>query len=111
MSDGYGHEADVDRDAGSEPESGSAAPPDPDSDPTADEQGEHPEAVDREFDWRGWLLVGAVFVAFLVVPGVIYLYPRVGTLFGLSFWDAYLALPMIPALVLGVLAVWATTRP
>jgi len=71
----------------------------------------HPESVDREFDWRGWALVAAIFVAFLVIPTVIYLYPRVPTRFGLSFWNAYLALPMIPAVVLGLLAVWATTRP
>lgn len=71
----------------------------------------HPDEVDREFDWRGWLLVGAVFVAFLVVPGLIYLYPRAPSNLGLSFWDAYLVLPMIPALILGILAVWATTRP
>lgn len=71
----------------------------------------HPGAIDREFDWRGWLLVAAIFVAFLVVPGMIYLYPRVPSNFGLTFWDAYLVLPMIPAVILGLLAVWATTRP
>ncbi|CAI50500.1 uncharacterized protein NP_4818A [Natronomonas pharaonis DSM 2160] len=76
-----------------------------------DVSGEHPDAVEREFDWRGWTLVAAIFVAFLVVPTIIYLYPRFPTLFGLSFLDAYLVLPMVPALVLGVLAVWATTRP
>ncbi len=75
------------------------------------QQGVHPDAVDREFDWRGWALVAAIFVSFLVVPGLIYLYPRVPSNFGLSFWDAYLVLPMIPAIVLGLLAVWATTRP
>lgn len=71
----------------------------------------HPDAVDREFDWRGWSLVGAVFVAFVVVPGVIYLYPHAPSAVGLSFWDTYLVLPMIPAVILGLLAVWATTRP
>ncbi len=71
----------------------------------------HPDAVDREFDWRGWALVGAIFVSFLVIPGLIYLYPRVPSNLGLSFWDAYLVLPMIPAIILGLLAVWATTRP
>jgi hypothetical protein len=71
----------------------------------------HPETADRAFDWRGWTLVGVVFVAFLVVPGVIYAYPYVPSSIGLSFWDTYLVLPMIPALVLGALAVWATTRP
>lgn len=71
----------------------------------------HPDAVERSFDWRGWALVGAIFVAFLLIPGLIYLYPRVPSDIGLSFWDTYLVLPMIPAVVLGLLAVWATTRP
>ena len=71
----------------------------------------HPDAVDRTFDWRGWILVGAIFIAFLVIPGLIYLYPRVPSNFGLSFWGAYLVLPLLPAILLGLLAVWATTRP
>ncbi|MDR9380181.1 MAG: hypothetical protein RI560_00705 [Natronomonas sp.] len=71
----------------------------------------HPDAVDREFDWRGWALVGAIFVAFVAVPGIIYLYPHAPSIVGLSFWDTYLVLPMIPAVILGLLAVWATTRP
>lgn len=71
----------------------------------------HPDAVDREFDWRGWSLVVAIFVAFLFIPGVIYLYPHAPSSIGLSFWNTYLVLPMIPAVVLGLLAIWATTRP
>jgi len=71
----------------------------------------HPDELERSFDWRGWALVAAVLVAFLVVPGVIYLYPRMPSSIGLTFWDTYLVLPMIPAIVLGLLAVWATTRP
>ena len=108
MSDGYTHDPEA---FDGESTGAGEGTSDPDGDPTADAQGAHPEAVDREFDWRGWALVGAVFVAFLLVPGVIYLYPRVGPMFGLTFYDTYLALPMIPAVVLGVLAVWATTRP
>lgn len=71
----------------------------------------HPDEAGRAFDWRGWALVGAIFVAFLVIPGVIYFYPRIPSNLGLSFWDTYLVLPMIPAVLLGLLAVWATTRP
>jgi hypothetical protein len=71
----------------------------------------HPDDLDRSFDWRGWTLVAAVVVAFVVVPGFIYLYPRMPSAVGLTFWDTYLVLPMIPAVVLGLLAVWATTRP
>lgn len=71
----------------------------------------HPQETDRTFDWRGWVLVAAVFFAFVVAPGVIFAFPHVGPVFGLTFWDTYLALPMIPAILLGILAVWATTRP
>ncbi|MCQ4332625.1 hypothetical protein KM295_03795 [Natronomonas sp. F2-12] len=71
----------------------------------------HPETADRDFDWRGWTLVAAIFVAFLLVPGIIYVYPHAPSAVGLSFWDTYLVLPMIPAILLGALAVWATTRP
>jgi hypothetical protein len=67
--------------------------------------------VGRSFDWRGWLLVGAIAVCFLVIPGVILAYPYVGRQLGVPFYHTYLALPMIPAVVLAVLAVWATTRP
>lgn len=81
------------------------------AEPTENVQGKNPRAVDREFDWRGWTLVAGTFVAFLLVPGIVYLYPRIPSAFGLSFWDTYLALPLVPALVLGLLAVWATTRP
>jgi hypothetical protein len=60
--------------------------------------------------WRGWVLVAAVVVAFLVVPWTIVLLPRAqGFLasLGLGLRDAYLVLPMVPAVVLAVLAVWA----
>ncbi|MFQ3319451.1 MAG: hypothetical protein ACI8UR_002034 [Natronomonas sp.] len=76
-----------------------------------DEVTVHPDEADREFDYRGWALVGAIFLAFLVIPGIIFLYPHVGPMLGLTFWDTYLALPMVPAILLGILAVWATTRP
>lgn len=74
-------------------------------------EGLHPETVDREFGWRGWVLVGAIFLAFLVIPGILILYPQVGPLLGLGYRNTYLLLPLIPAVTLGLLAVWATTRP
>lgn len=79
-------------------------------DSTDDSPVAHPEEVDRTFDWRGWVLVGGIFFAFLVIPGLIYLYPRAPSNVGLSFWDTYLVLPLLPAVLLGLLAVWATTR-
>jgi hypothetical protein len=66
----------------------------------------HPESVDREFDWRGWVVVVVVAVSFLVVPVVIVYRPP-----SLPYWTALLALPMLPALLLGAAAVWGTTRP
>lgn len=66
---------------------------------------------DREaFDWRGWLLVGIVFVCFLGVPGAVLYLPQAEPVIeslGLTLRDAYLALPMVPALVLGAVAVWS----
>jgi len=29
----------------------------------------------------------------------------------LPYWVAFLALPMLPAVLLGIVGVWATTRP
>ncbi|GAB7095697.1 hypothetical protein JCM30237_28510 [Halolamina litorea] len=54
----------------------------------------------------GPLLVGVVTLATLVIPGVIYLYP---TLLAdhVPFLVAMLALPFIPALLLGGMGVWA----
>ncbi|MCT9097711.1 hypothetical protein [Haloarchaeobius sp. HME9146] len=66
----------------------------------------HPDSVEREFDYRGWTLVGVIVFAFLVAPIVVYLRPP-----ALPYWVALLAFPMLPALFLGVMAVWATTRP
>lgn len=53
----------------------------------------------------GWLLVGVVTLATLVIPGIIYVYP---TLLAdhVPFLVAMLALPFIPALLLGVVGVW-----
>ena len=61
-------------------------------------------ASSDEFGRRGWLLVAAVFVAFVVVPLVIYFRPP-----GLPFQFAYLVLPLVPAVLLAALAVWVTT--
>ena len=72
-----------------------------------------PGDADAEFDWRGWLLVGAVVLAFLVVPGLLYLLPTVrgaiATL-GLGLRHTYLVLPLVPAFLLGLVAVWSAVR-
>ncbi|WP_408959642.1 hypothetical protein [Natrinema sp. 74] len=67
----------------------------------------HPDSTDREFDWRGWTLVGVIVFAFLVAPTAIYLFPPGAE--GYRF--ALLILPLAPAVLLAVAAVWATTRP
>jgi len=77
---------------------GEADPRAPDPEPVA------AEPADREFGRRGWVLLAATLVAFLVVPAVIYLRPP-----GVPFVVAYLVLPLVPAVLLALLAVWATT--
>jgi hypothetical protein len=61
------------------------------------------------FGARGWLLVAALLVAFVVVPATILYIPYSGDLIaslGLTYRDAYLVLPLLPALGLGALSVW-----
>lgn len=68
---------------------------------------------DREFDWRGWVLVGIIVVSFLVIPGILLALPYASDLlaaFGLPWRDTFLVLPLVPAVALGLAAVWATAR-
>lgn len=72
------------------------------------------DGAGREFGWRGWLLVAWILVALVVVPALLFYIPQAGSFtksLGLGYRDAFLVLPLVPALVLGALAVWATTRP
>lgn len=68
---------------------------------------------EREFGWRGWVLVATLVLAFLVVPAALLTLPHarsfVGSL-GLTWWDAYLVLPLAPAIALGAVAVWSAVR-
>jgi hypothetical protein len=72
---------------------------------TADEASaaDDPDGLGR----AGWVLVVAVTVAVLVVPGAIYLWPAGGRALGATYRTAMLVLPMIPAVILGLVAVWA----
>ena len=74
------------------------------SPPGPDDESPAPEPADREFGRRGWLLLAGVLVAFVIVPAVIYLRPP-----GVPYVVAYLVLPLVPAVLLAALAVWATT--
>lgn len=65
-------------------------------------------ADDREFGRRGWILVGAIVVSFILIPGILVAFPYIGPRFGLGYQQAYLVLPLVPAVVLAVIAVWAT---
>jgi hypothetical protein len=65
-----------------------------------------PDDVGEGFGSRGWLLVAVVVGATLVLPGVIYLLPRLLGNVGLPYVVALLILPMLPAVVLGLTAVW-----
>jgi hypothetical protein len=90
-----------------------------DDEETADPDDRHgerpkPRGADREFGARGWVLVGMLFLAFGVIPMTIFFLPRAQgllTTIGLGYRDAFLVLPLLPALLLGAMAVWATTRP
>lgn len=65
------------------------------------------------FGWRGWVLVGVVVFAFLVVPISLLYLPRAQSLVrsvGLTLRDAYLVLPLVPAFLLATVAVWAAVR-
>ncbi|QLG64014.1 hypothetical protein HUG12_07050 [Halorarum salinum] len=71
--------------------------------PPADDTG---EGLGR----AGWVLVGVVVLAFLVIPGVIYLRPATPGELGFGFLAAMLVLPMLPAALLGATAVWSAVR-
>jgi hypothetical protein len=61
------------------------------------------------FGRKGWLLVGAVVFSTLLVPGLIYLRPAGPARLGFGFRAAMLVLPLLPAVLLGLVAVWSMT--
>lgn len=69
--------------------------------------GVHPTAADRTFGWRGWILVCVIVLAFVVAPLSIYLLTPDSEVYLL----ALIILPLFPAILLALTAVWATTRP
>jgi hypothetical protein len=75
----------------------------PDGAARGDDTDDPPETLDV----GGWALVVAVVVAVLVIPGAIYAWPAGGRVLGANYRTAMLVLPMVPALILGVVAVWA----
>lgn len=68
---------------------------------------------DDDFGWYGWLLVAVVVFSFLVVPASLLYLPQAQSFvrsLGLTLRDAYLVLPLIPAFLLGGVAVWAAVK-
>ena len=59
------------------------------------------------FGRSGWILVAGVVLCFLVIPGFIYLNPTAPAQIGWTFFATFLVLPLIPAVLLGLLAVWS----
>jgi hypothetical protein len=57
----------------------------------------------ESFGLRGWVLVGVLLLAFLVVPAIILFVPPAA----LPFEVAFLILPLVPAILLGAVAVWS----
>jgi hypothetical protein len=91
--------------------------PETEPDDASDETGAGPDSLggassepDAEgFGRKGWALTAVLFTCVLVIPGAIYLYPYAAGAFGLTFFATYLALPLVPALLLGLVAVWSMT--
>jgi hypothetical protein len=86
-----------------------------DPDPGADDAAEDDRPTDADpatppapdhggLGRQGWVLVVAVVLAVLVVPLTVYLRPGVG---GAHYRTAMLVLPMLPAVLLGLVAVWS----
>ena len=61
------------------------------------------------FGRKGWVLTAVLFTCVLVIPGIIYVYPYAAGALGFSFFATYLALPLVPAILLGAVAVWSMT--
>ncbi|WP_248518257.1 hypothetical protein [Salinarchaeum laminariae] len=66
----------------------------------------HPDGANRSFGWRGDVLLVVLFLSLIVAPVLVYLRPP-----AIEWRVRLLILPMLPGLLLALVAVWATTRP
>jgi cytochrome b subunit of formate dehydrogenase len=82
---------------------------DADAEPSVAERSVDEEPAADGFGPKGWALTAVLFTCVLVIPGIIYLYPYAAGWFGLPFFATYLALPLVPAVLLGLVAVWSMT--
>ncbi|SFR55170.1 hypothetical protein [Halogeometricum limi] len=79
----------------------------PDGAPSSDAGRDEPEATG--FGSTGWGLVAVLILCTIVVPGIIYLEPSVFAAVGIPYTVALLILPLLPAAILGLTAVWSMT--
>ncbi|AUV83009.1 hypothetical protein C2R22_16290 [Salinigranum rubrum] len=107
--EGYVHRPGAvdDGDSEEDTDTDAAADPDVEADSDPETRAPLPGPEPTGFGNRGWVLVATVVLCFLVVPGVIYLRPALPGEAGLSFIVAMLVLPLLPALLLGLTAVWS----
>jgi len=108
--------SDPDADPDESTAAGRVRAPDATADPdTAESEAEvaaTPDTAETEadgFGWRGWALTAVLFCCVLVIPGIIYVYPYAAGALGFPFLATFLALPLVPALLLGLVAVWSMT--
>jgi hypothetical protein len=94
-------------DGDAEERAGDAVTPGIETTPDSEVRAPLPGPEPTGFGNRGWVLVATVVLCFLVVPGIIYLRPALPGEAGLSFIVAMLVLPLVPALLLGLTAVWS----
>nr|WP_246066475.1 hypothetical protein [Halorubrum cibi] len=80
-----------------------------DAEAAADAADETAEPAADGFGRKGWALTAVLFACVLVIPGIIYAYPYAAGAFGFTFFATYLALPLVPAVLLGLVAVWSMT--
>jgi hypothetical protein len=100
--DGYTHQPGTVRDTDDDRDTDRGARDDEDG----DLQGAHPDSAERSVGRRGWVLLAVLAFSLLGAPLLILWRPP-----GIPYWAALLALPMLPAILLGAVGVWATTRP
>lgn len=74
--------------------------------PERDDADEAADDVSAAAERRGTVLAVAVVLATLVIPSIIYLYPSL-LADRVPFLVAMLVLPFIPAVLLGLVAVWS----
>lgn len=89
----------------------------PDAKETGDVQDGAPRqrapTMESGLGWLGWLLVAVIAGVLLVVPAVLLLLPgRQGLLEGLGVGlrGAYLVIPLVAAMLFGLVGVWAAVR-